>query len=47
MKLGLVANSKEQTKKAPNWSSGPLEFIPAATYVPTEVPVQDHRPGGA
>jgi hypothetical protein len=27
--------------------SEPLELILAATYVPTQLPVQYHRPGGA
>jgi hypothetical protein len=34
-------------KKAPIRRTGPLEFIPAATYVPTQLPVQYHRPGEA
>jgi hypothetical protein len=39
----------EKKKKAPMaiGAIGALEFIPAATYVPTQLPVQYHRPGEA
>jgi hypothetical protein len=28
-------------------ASGPFKIIPATTYVPTQLPVQYHRPGEA
>ena len=46
-RLGRRPLQRQRKKKAPNWSSGPFEIIPAATYVPTQLPVQYHRPGEA
>jgi hypothetical protein len=37
----------EKEKGRSGDSDRPLEFIPAATYVPTQLPAQYHRPGEA
>jgi hypothetical protein len=39
----------DHKQKGPDRKIGPfrVEFIPAATYVPTQLPVQYHRPGEA
>ena len=38
---------QEQKKAGLGCLDRPLQFIPAATYVPTQLPVQYHRPGEA
>jgi hypothetical protein len=38
-------NERTQNKKGrPEKSGRPLDLIPATTYVPTQLPVQYHRP---
>ena len=45
----LLADDRQITKKAGPLINGPAFFnlIPAVTYVPTQLPVQYHRPGEA
>jgi hypothetical protein len=38
---------KSGKEKGPEPEFGAFDFIPAATYVPTQLPVQYHRPGEA
>jgi hypothetical protein len=43
-----IREQAENKKGSDSFSeSEPLELILAATYVPTQLPVQYHRPGGA
>src|SRR6516225_8618758 len=43
----VPAHLGRKTKKASVRRPRPFEFIPAATYVPTQLPAQYHRPGEA
>ena len=48
--LGLKSTVLWQTKKKAGRGvnrTGPFNLIPAVTYVPTQLPVQYHRPGEA
>ena len=45
--MSYVEPDKKQKRAQSGEDRAPLEFIPAATYVPTQLPVQYHRPGEA